>query len=243
MASRHRLILPRFLWLLVGASLALDLGACGHAGTVGQERGHASLPGINTSLPATSERGTITTSAIPPGQSVRGDGDADNPGDIDGNGDIDSEDGDSDFPTTESYRFPDADDRPVFAGGHAPSSRRLATISALVERYYAAARRGDGRQACSLLLPSVARSAPEDLGGSAGPVYLRGSTSCAAVAEKLFAHSRGELSEAPKLFALRLDGEEAQVVMSSRKMRASDVRLTRQAGKWWLSELTGRPLP
>jgi hypothetical protein len=194
-------------------------------------------------LPPAAERGTLITSRIPPGQRVRGDGDADNPGDIDGNGDIDPEDSDSDYPVPESYRFPDTDDRATFLYGHSPSVVERAAISRIVKRYYAAAMAGEGAVACSMLLPAYAHSIPEDYGQDGGPSYLHGGKTCAAVMSMLFKHSHEELAEAVYIAEVRVDHATAQVVLASRKMRASSISLTHGTGSWKVQEMLGQPLP
>lgn len=231
--------------MAVGVTLALAWSGCGEA-----SRPHRrpqpttqSLPGINTSLPPTAERGQLITSKIPPGQRVRGDGDADNPGDIDGNGDIDPEDSDSDYPVPDSYRFPDKDDRATMLYGHSPKAAERAVISGIVKRYYAAATAGEGAVACSLLLPAIARSVPEDYGQSPGPSYLRGGKTCPAVMSMLFEHFHQELAEAPEIVDVRVKHANAQVVLASRTMRASSFSLIHSSGSWKAQETLGQTLP
>jgi len=218
--------------------------ACGDTGGA-----TSSSAGIASDRAATSEPTTATTSSvIPQGQPVRGDGDADNPNDVDGNGDSDAAsvggaDEDNDSPTRVSYDFPDADDKATFAYGHSPSAAVRRVLSRVVKRYYAAAAAGDGITACSMLISSLVRSAPADYGGRDGPPYLHGAKTCAAVLSALFAHFRGELAEAVTVVEIRMSGRNAQVVLSSRKMRASRVFLERQGRSWKLPELLGQPLP
>ena len=89
---------------------------------------------------------TITTSYISPARSLRGDGDADNPGDVDGNGDRDPKgsDYDSDAPIRASYDLPDGDDETIFGYGRPASGTSKRAIASVAERYYAAASSGDG---------------------------------------------------------------------------------------------------
>ena len=155
---------------------------CGTAGRQASTSSVAGSTGGNTGDYAS----TITTSSIPLGQALRGDGDVDNPSDIDGNGDRDytsqgGKDGDSDGPTRESYDFPDGDDRSTFAYGHSPSTAEARAISDVVREYYAAASADNGPAACALLLPSFASSLPESYGGAGGPSYLRGGRTCSAI--------------------------------------------------------------
>jgi hypothetical protein len=223
--------------LFLGVLIALVASGCGAAGKASEGSNSTASTvtgGIDT---------RIITSAIPRGQRFRGDGDADNPGDIDGNGDVDeSNDGDADNPVPESYRFPDQDDRPTFTYGHAPGVAEEHAIAGLVERYYAAAAAGSGAKACSLLPTGIARTVPEDYGQN-GPAYLRGGKSCQTVLAMLFSHFHEQLSEAITVIEVRVKGDSAEVVLSSRRMPASDLFLARQGSSWKIGELLGQPLP
>jgi hypothetical protein len=228
--------------LALAASALLGLGAAGCGGG-----GDAGMSSRSTGAVRTYVN-TLTTSTIPPGQRVRGDGDADNPGDIDGNGDSDSAsvggaDTDSDSPTPASYDFPDGDDRTTFAYGHPASPAAEHAIAGVVGRYYAAAAVDDGTTACSLLLPSLARSVPETYGGPGGPPYLRGIRTCQAVLAKLFLHFHRELARAATVVEVRVKGATARAVLGSETMRASSVFLTRQGGSWKITTPLGEPLP
>lgn len=229
------------LILLASVPLALSAGGCG-----GGTRSSGSVSALSATTPVT--HGVITTSAIPKGQRLRGDGDADNPSDIDGNGDLDNNspggyDGDQDSPTPGSYRFPDADDKPTFAYGHPPSLAEEHAIVSVVKRYYAAAAASDGAVACSLLLSSFARSAVESYGQSDGPSYLRGAKSCAALLSMLFRHFHEELKEAISVVQVRVERGDAQTVLSSRKMPAGHIFLALEGRSWKIQQLLGQPLP
>lgn len=221
--------------------MALGCGA-GSKPAASSTSKQASLPGIDTKLPPTTERGTIVTNFIPPGQRLRGDGDADNPGDTDGNGDIDPEDEDSDYPTRASYKFPDEDDKTVFAYGHRSSAAQAKAIASVVKRYFAYAAAGDGSGACSLLLPSIAGSMSEAYGQGAGSSSPSAKT-CQALLTGLFKASREELSEAITVVEVRVKGVNSQVVIGSRKMRSASTILTRQGGVWKIEQVLGRTLP
>jgi hypothetical protein len=241
-AKRFRVrLLPALLGVaLLGASAGGCGGSQSHGGTTG---GASQTKSSEEPLPT-----VTTTSVIPPGQSVRGDSDADNPGDIDGNGDSDSArvggpDSDSDSPTPQSYRFPDSDDGPTFAYGHRPSAAVGRAIASAVRRYYAAAAHGDGAVACALLPSALARSIPESYSGQQAPAYLRGAKSCGATLARFFGHYHRELAAPIELFAVRVEGETARAIFSSRTMPASDVFLTRQGSSWRLVEVLARPLP
>jgi hypothetical protein len=228
--------------LVLSVALAIGATGCGTESKKARRKTAvtSSIPGIDTSLPPTTERGTIITDFIPPGQRLRGDSDADNPGDVDGNGDIDPEDEDSDYPTRASYRFPDSDDKTVFDYGHRPSIADSHAIESVVKRYFNYAGAGDGAGACSLLLPGVSRSIPETYGlGASTP---QGKT-CQAILSMLFRRAHGELAEPITVVDVRVKGAKAQVVLGSRKMRAGDTVLGRQGGSWKVEQLLERTLP
>jgi hypothetical protein len=216
----------------------LSLGAAG-CGT-----GVKSSDSTSSSSTAGIEAGSVTTRIIPPGQRLRGDGDADNPSDIDGNGDIDArKDSDNDFPVPASYKFPDGDDKIVFAYGHPPSGTDRLAISSIVRHYYAAASAGDGAAACSLLSSSIAGSVAEDYGQAPGPSYLQGGKTCKAVMSMLFRHFHEQLAEAITVVEVRVKRNDAQVVFGSRAMPASSIFLIRRGGSWKVQALLGQPLP
>jgi hypothetical protein len=236
--------------VLLGAAL-LAAGAGVGVGACGGSQPHSATAGDTSQTTTSSEEPlptATTTSVIPPGQPVRGDGDADNPGDIDGNGDSDSArvggpDVDSDSPTTQSYRFPDSDDGPIFAYGHRPSAAVAHAIASVVRRYYAAAARGDGASACALLPSTLAHVIPKSYSEPRDPAYLRGTKSCGATLARFFGHYHRELAAPIELFSVRVEGETARVIYSSRTTPASDVFLTRHGSSWQLIEVRGRPLP
>jgi hypothetical protein len=229
--------------LLFGALLGTGVNACG-----GAHQAAKATTGSSSAAATAESTTSTTTSVIPPGQVVRGDGDADNPSDIDGNGDSDAAvlggpDTDKDNPTPQGYRFPDSDDRASFLYGHQPSAAAERAIEGIVTRYYRAASVGNGATACALLLPSLARSVPESYGGPSAPTYLRGAKTCSAALSDLFEHSHQELAATVEVFAVRVAGNAAHAIFSSRTLRAGEITLTRQKGAWALVEVLGNPLP
>ncbi len=232
-------MMKSLLALLIGALLASGETACG---------GARDLAGSTARVSPYASVTTTTSSVIPPGQYLRGDGDADNPNDIDGNGDSDSasvggSDTDNDNPTRQSYNFPDDDDKVTFAYGRPPTPAEKHAIARVARSYYAAASANNGAAACSSLVPSIARSIPEAYGQVSGPSYLRGGKTCQAIMSMLFKHFHTELAEAITVVEVRVKGSGAQVVLSSRKMRASSISLARQDGSWRVAVLLGQPLP
>jgi hypothetical protein len=217
------------------------LVAAGCGGSAGVSQPTRSTPTRSTVRPY--RHHITTTSFIPPGQRLRGDGDADNPNDIDGNGDEDgAEDNDDDRPTSESYRFPDSDDAAIFAYGHRAPAAVASAIATVVRGYYAAAAANNGAAACALLDPRFVGAVAEDY-GQAGPAYLRGGKTCQAVMSMLFKHFHEQLAEAITVVDVRVSGDRAEVVFSSRSMPASDIFLQREHGSWGIDGLIGNPLP
>jgi hypothetical protein len=232
-----RLIARLLCGLLIGALLGMSAVACG--GTRAGTRSTTSSPPTTTEARFT----TTTTSLIPSGQALRGDGDADNPNDIDGNGDSDrfspgGTDGDSDSPTRASYDLPDHDDKPTYAFGNRPDAATTGAIATLVKRYYAAASAGDGSAACAMMTPSFARAVPEDYGSS-----YAGYKTCPAIMSLLFKQARQQLAEPITVLKVRVNGSTGQAIFSSRKMPASSIFLARQGGSWKVVQLIGSPLP
>ncbi len=227
--------------LFAGALLCIGMGACGGASSTGVSTAGVSRHAVRSHEAAT----VITSSTIPPGQSLRGDGDADNPSDIDGNGDIDrgGYDDDNDNPTLQSYHFPDGDDRATFAYGHPPGNAARKAISSVVRRYYAAAAADNGASACALLLPSLARSVPESYGSALGLSHPRRAKTCPVVLSTLFRGYSEQLAKPIELVDVRVKGGSAQAILSSRTMRASNTFLMRQGGSWRLLQVLAEPLP
>jgi hypothetical protein len=108
---------------------------------------------------------------------------------------------------------PDNDNNHVF--GHAAGAAEARAVSAVVERYYAAAARGDGALACSLMYSTFAEAIAEDYGGAPG-----GSTNgggCAAAASSLFKRRHTELgadSATLRMAAVRIRHREGSALMS-----------------------------
>lgn len=227
---------------LIASAALVSFGGCGGERRRTASAAEPTLSGIDTTRSPKTERGALITKTIPPGQSVRGDGDVDNPGDIDGNGDVDPEDGDSDYPTPDSYRFPDADDIAIVDYGHAADPIQSVDIARVAQRFFAAAVAGHGAAACALMRPAFARAIPEDYGGGAGPSYLRAGTTCPATMTLLFVHSREELGEPVKILGMRVDRHIAYVVVGSMKMRASYIQFEQAHGGWYVQQLFAQPL-
>lgn len=211
--------------------------------------GGASKDGRST--PSRSQRADVTR-RITTSEPFRSDGDADNPADIDGDAENplsltkgEYEDGgdDQDNRTKESLRYPDKDDSRVLNYGRPARSFDKRSIIAVVKRYYAAVSAGTGGTACSLIVPSLARSVHEDYGSGAGPSYLRGGVTCQAVISRLSSHFKNPLADSISITAVRVHGNQAQAVLDSRTMFASHITLRRTHDVWRVAQLLGTPLP
>jgi len=108
-------------------------------------------------------------------------------------------DGDGDNDSSARGRY-DGDDSKTVHLGHAASGSEGAAIAALVRRYYSAAYKQDGAEACSMLYSIFAEAVPEDYGTvPPGPGYARGTT-CQAVLTKVFSHFREKIAyDVPRL--------------------------------------------
>jgi hypothetical protein len=155
-------------------------------------------------------------------------------------------DNDSDFDNDlkrQGGGYYDGDDNGIRAIGHAAGSADLREVSALVKRYYAAAAVNDGRKACSMLTSTMVRGVPEDYGRGAGPDYLRGAKTCAAVMSRFFKHYHSQLTGSFKLTGLRISGDQGFAQLGSKTMPASVIYVEREGGLWKVKELRGGELP
>ncbi|HEX5309680.1 MAG TPA: hypothetical protein VFW38_11435 [Solirubrobacteraceae bacterium] len=172
----------------------------------------------------------------------RGDEDDDETGEKIGNTRNDyDEDFDNDF-KQQPRTYYDSDDGGVRGYGVAPASSVRKTLAAIVQRYFTAARSGDGRAACSLLTANFARAVPEDYGRPPGPADLRGST-CAAVMKRLFKLLHEELAGGIVVADVRVAGSAALVLVGSSNQPAGEVRFLRKGSRWGIVGLLATPLP
>jgi hypothetical protein len=177
------------------------------------------------------------------------DGDAEKVNDNDSdNGSGNHDDGDADsseeYETTfDNGNYHDQDDKSVLEHGHPASSREERAISSVVRRYYAAAAAGDGEAACSMLVPSLAAAAPTSYGGAAGPLYLRGATTCRSVVSRVFRHYQRLLTGAVEVTGVRSEGHNAFALLGSTTMAASDIPVEQINGAWMIGSVIGSALP
>jgi hypothetical protein len=124
-----------------------------------------------------------------------------------------------------------------------PADRRA--IASLVQRYYAAAAAGDGREGCSLLESAVAETVPEEYGHTPGHL-IRGKT-CAAVLTKLFEQFHGRLAAnrgKMGLIRVRVEADKGLAVLHlATTAEPRKITLRRERGKWRLVDLFDSGMP
>jgi hypothetical protein len=123
--------------------------------------------------------------------------------------------------------------------GHAPTAAELAAITALIKRYYAIARAGEGAKACPMIDSGLAAAVPLDY-GEFGPSYLHGGKTCAAVMSLLFKHDHKQLvAEVPhlQLLAVRVDGNHGMVLLGFGNLPERQITEVREGGVWKVAVL------
>jgi hypothetical protein len=230
--------------LLLPISIALASAASGACGGDASPRSTVRAAAGNTTFAR-----APPVAVVPSGRYLN-DGDAErvDDQDQDDHGIVrDDTDGDSSEEyeqTGEGSRYRDRDDRDALAYGRVAGHAEARAIAAVVNRYFAAARAGDGAAACSAMASSFAKAAPDVYAGRAGPFYLRGAKSCRAVMSLAFAHFRSQLSGAVVVTGVRVDGDgHAIAFLGSRTMPASAIAVNLERGRWKVSSLLGNALP
>lgn len=144
-----------------------------------------------------------------------------------------------------SKSYYDKDDHSVLGFGHAARAADRSAIAALVRRYFAVAAAADGVAACSMIVPSFAKSVPEDLGQSPGPPYSRGKT-CAVVMSKTFEHYHRQLAAhaaSLEVSRVRVEGSMGLAVLAFKGLPGRQIQVAREGGVWMMDALLDRELP
>lgn len=204
--------------LLVIVMLGIGATGCGGSG----ERAHptaqaSSTAAATSSRPTANATGTAATTPTASGSKDSNDGDSDPSGD---------------------------DDSPILGFGHPASEADKGAITALVERYYAAAAANDGQGACSQIYLIFRESIPEAYGQSPGPPSLRGNT-CAVVMSKLFKQHHSQLladSTHLQVTSVRLEGKQGYALLRFRS-EPRELQLHSELGVWRIDSLLDLPLP
>jgi hypothetical protein len=220
---------PKAVALAVSALFGFGAAACGSADKV--------------------NRSTLSTTPVSSLGSLTGDYDNDDytvahSGDGDSDDNHRPKDRDNDI-DNKSGSYYDADDNVVRRYGHAADAIDEHAITALVKRYFATAVAHDGAAGCSMILSTVARSIPEDIGRPPGPPYLRGNT-CAAVVSKVFNVNHKQLgayAAALRITGVRVDHDHGVAVLGFRMLPGREIRVERQGGAWKIEGLLDRELP
>lgn len=142
----------------------------------------------------------------------------------------------------ENSGYRDLDDATNFTYNRPAGTMDAHAVTAVATRYYAAARAGDGRVACSLLDPELAKAVPLDY-GRFGPVYLRGARTCKETVTRLFAHDRGQLASPVAVTGVLVDGNRAYALLGSPSLPASYLSLQREGSVWRVDTLLGIGMP
>jgi hypothetical protein len=236
-----RSIVRKALGLQAAALLCFCLGACGGAG-----KDQASSSALSSS--------GVKAPGLTPIQArarLYGDYDSDDyTNSPSGEGDNDEgtrpPDGDGDFDNS-SNSYYDSDDDPIRHFGHAASAADARTIAELVKRYYAAAAAEDGAVACSMILSSVAKSLPGNLGIAQppGPPAYPGKT-CGLVLSKVFKLNHLHLAAYHahiEVTGVRVEHDRALAVLGFKTLPGRDITLEREHGGWRLDRWFDIELP
>ncbi len=146
---------------------------------------------------------------------------------------------------TVSTHAPSPQAKVITEYGHEASPADKQAITALVNRYYAAAAADDGATACSLIYSPLAESVAEDYGQAPASASLAGTT-CQVVMSKLFRQVPGQSSAVlatTEVTGVRVNGRKAFALLRSKAMPQGDIPLQRELGTWKIGTLIGGPLP
>ncbi len=145
------------------------------------------------------------------------------------------------FPSDKNDRDNDGDhnddDEGILDYGHAANATDRRDSVNLVTRYFAAAAAENGAAACSLLIPFIAESVPEDDGHTAA---LSGRT-CAVVMSKLFKLHHALLltkHETLQVPSVRVEGDKALAILEFPTIpEVREIAERRAGGAWRILDL------
>jgi hypothetical protein len=220
-------------------ALCLCVAACG-----------STSQGVGSASRSASGAATEAAGGGPASSNITGDYDGDddysnqrsNDGDNDDSTKPKDRDNDSD---SSGKSYFDSDDSSVRGFGHAADSAEGRTIASLVRRYFAAANAGDGATACSIMVPGIARSVPEDIGGPAGPLYARGTT-CAVVMSKAFVHYHRQIAAHAatlRIAAVRVKRGNGVAVLAFNRLPGREIHVAREGDVWKIQATLDAELP
>jgi hypothetical protein len=143
-------------------------------------------------------------------------------------------------PSGQPSRPPQNDDY-ISTYGHEATEPDRREITALVNRYYAAAVAEDGARACPMIYSSVALSLPKDYGNSSSPSYMHGK-SCPAVLSNMFKHLPGQTTAdlaSTKVTGVRVRGNHGFAQFTSRSFPTGEIAVGKEGGTWKLMVVIG----
>jgi hypothetical protein len=152
-------------------------------------------------------------------------------------------DGDNDGSGPAASAYYDSDDGEVRYYGHAAGAAEAQVIDALVQRYYAAAKAGNGTAACALTYFIVAETMSENYGEPPGPLWLRGAATCPAVLARVFEHFHRQLSVPVTVTSVRVSGTHAKALLGFTSLPAGVIPLQREGSAWKVAGLLATALP
>jgi hypothetical protein len=150
---------------------------------------------------------------------------------------------DNDYQDLLKKGYFDGDDGVRRSYGHAATPEQRRALTAVLERYFAAVAKEDGRLACALLTPAYASSLPEDYGRKAAGTYVVGAKTCAAVLTGVFRHEHAMLAAPIEVIDVRVNGAQAIALDGSTTMPARQLDLARQGRQWRIEGILGTSLP
>jgi len=152
--------------------------------------------------------------------------------------------GDFDDDDTGGY---DEDDAPTRTSGVRTGEADRRAVETLVQRYYAAAARGDGRGACRLLGSNLKQSRnftkalPRGYMPAGDPSIFR-ETTCPHVAALLFEVEEKQLAEdaaSVKVVEVRVKRSTGLAVLVFKRAPEGEIAVEREAGRWKIDAFLG----
>lgn len=139
-------------------------------------------------------------------------------------------------------RYRDVDEANILPTRGVPAKAEVRhAVTALLQRYYALARAGNGKAACAMLAPKVAQAIVLDH-GRGGPPYEHSAKTCTEVMTRLFEHRRSELSAPVEVTGVLVKGEFAYALLGSRKIPAGFQAVTPTAHGWRVVGILDGPI-
>ncbi len=83
-----------------------------------------------------------------------------------------------------------------------------------------------------MLTPGLARSAAVDYGRAPGPSFLRGAKTCPGIITLLVKHNRAQLAKPFVVSGVRIQGDHAFAILSSKGSAVRDITLMNIGGNW-----------